>query len=401
MGLRERGHRVTIATSENYRAKVEGEGLNFHPVRPDLSALLNDRDVMARAFHPRTGPEYIMRELFLPPIEQSCEDLMKIAPEADLILGHPVAFATPTVAEALRKRWISVALQPSIFLSVFDPPVVSGMPLAGFMRSLGPGFWRQWLKFAKNIVHKWGEPLNALRRKLGLPPLANPLLDDMYSPFGTQAWFSSVLAKPQPDWPVNTTATGFPFYDKLEPDHELSPELARFLDAGPAPVVFTLGSSAVFAAGRFFEESAAAAQRLGVRAILLIGRDERNKPARSLPETIMAAEYAPYSELFPRAAAIVHQGGIGTTAQGLRSGRPMLVVPFSHDQPDNAWRVERLGVARVLSLKRYRSREVAGHVEALMKRESYSVAARSVAGDIAREDGVRTACDGLEAALDA
>jgi UDP:flavonoid glycosyltransferase YjiC (YdhE family) len=399
IGLRDRGHRVTIATSENYRAKVEGEGLNFYAVRPDLSPLLDRPEIIARAFHPRRGSEYIMRDLFLPCVEQSCEDLMRIAPEADLLVGHAIAFATPTVAEALGKKWISVALQPSIFLSAFDPPVVSGMPLARWLATLGPGFWRQWAKFAKSVVRRWGQPLNHLRRKLGLPALANPLLDDMFSRYGTQAWFCSVIAKPQPDWPANTTVTGFPFYDKLGPGSGLSSELKEFLDAGPVPVVFTLGSSAVFAAGRFFEESARAAQRLGVRAMLLVGSEARNRPQRILPKTIAIADYAPYSELFPRAAAVVHQGGIGTTAQAIRAGRPMLVTPFSHDQPDNAARMERLGAARVLALKNYRAERVAGELQALLERQEYLDSATRVARVVTAEEGVRAACDGLEAAL--
>jgi UDP:flavonoid glycosyltransferase YjiC (YdhE family) len=273
------------------------------------------------------------------------------------------------------------------------------MPFARRLVTLGPGFWRKWTKFAKSIVRRWGQPLNHLRRKLGLPALANPLLDDMFSRYGTQAWFSSVMAKPQPDWPTNTSVTGFPFYDKLGPGLGLSGELKEFLDAGAAPVVFTLGSSAVFAAGRFFEESARAAQRLGVRAMLLVGSEARNRPQRILPKTIAIADYAPYSELFPRAAAVVHQGGIGTTAQAIRAGRPMLVTPFSHDQPDNAARMERLGAARVLALKNYRAERVAGELQALLERQEYLDSATRVARVVTAEEGVRAACDGLEAAL--
>ena len=399
IGLRDRGHRVTIATSENYRAKVEGEGLGFHAVRPDLSPLLDQPESIARAFHPRRGSEYIMRQLFLPSLEHSCEDLMRIAPQADLLVGHAIAFATPTVAEALRKRWISVALQPMVFLSIFDPPVISGLPFAQLLARLGPRFWRRWNQFVKAIVRKWGQPLNEFRSRLGLTPLPNPLLDDMFSPFGTQAWFSSVIAKPQADWPANTAVTGFPFYDKREPGLGMSAELERFLEAGPAPVVFTLGSSAVFAAGRFFEESARAAERLGIRAVLLAGTDARNRPRWTLPGSIAVAEYAPYSELFPRAAAVVHQGGIGTTAQVIRAGRPMLVAPFSHDQPDNAARMVRLGAARVLALKSYRAERVARELQPILQNREYMNAAMRAARTIAAEDGVRAACDGLEAAL--
>src|SRR5262249_28459461 len=157
------------------------------------------------------------------------------------------------------------------------------------------------------------------------------------SPELTLAMFSPVLGGVQPDWPPNSQLTGFPFYDGLSA--ALNPKLAAFLDGGQPPIVFTLGSAAVMAAGEFYTESLRAAQRLGNRAILVTRRDPGNVPAGPLPDGVAVFEYAPFSALFPRAAAIVHQGGIGTTGQALRAGRPMLVVPFGFDQPDNADRV--------------------------------------------------------------
>jgi rhamnosyltransferase subunit B len=141
LGLKERGHHVTIATSADYRAKVEGEGLHFHPVRPDIGPLIQNPQEIARAFHPRTGTEYVMRRMMLPSLEQSYEDLREIAQEADLLVGHPIAFATPMVAEELGKPWISVALQPALMLSAFDPPSISGVPVLEWFRGWGPGFW--------------------------------------------------------------------------------------------------------------------------------------------------------------------------------------------------------------------------------------------------------------------
>jgi UDP:flavonoid glycosyltransferase YjiC (YdhE family) len=399
LGLRERGHRVTIASSEIYRAKVEGEGLDFEPVRPDLGALLPDPAVVARAFHPRTGSEYVIRTMMLPYLEQSYDDLSRIARDADLIVGHPISFAAPIVAERLGKRWISVVLQPSLMLSAFDPPTVSGYPFLEWFRDWGPGFWTWFWKQARRAARPWGAPINALRRKAGLREARNPVLDDMFSPFGTQAWFSKVLAEQQPDWPLNVAVTGFPFYDRLAPGKGLSGELAGFLDAGPPPVVFTLGSSAVYDAGTFYEESAKAAKILGLRAVLLIGRDPRNRLRVTLPEGSIAEEYAPFSELFPRAAAIVHQGGAGTTAQALRAGMPMCVVPFSHDQPDYARRCERLGVARVVPRGSYRARRVARKLEWLLSEPGCRAAANLIALEIAGEKGVSAACDGLERAV--
>src|SRR5690349_11281187 len=99
--------------------------------------------------------------------------------------------------------------------------------------------------------------------------------------------------------------------------------LLRFLGKGPTPIVFTLGSAAVHIAGDFYRESIKAAKLLNRRAVLLIG-GERNRPAEPLPEGIIAVNYAPFGEILPRAAAMVHQCGVGTTAQGLRAGIPML-----------------------------------------------------------------------------
>jgi UDP:flavonoid glycosyltransferase YjiC (YdhE family) len=401
LGLRERGHAVTIATSEMYRQKVEGEGLRFHPVRPDLGLLFDNPEILRQAFHPRTGTEYVFRKLVLPSIEQTFEDTLEAAREADLIVGHPIAFATPTVAEHLKKPWVSIALQPSIFLSAHDPPVISGAPFLTSLFSLGPGYARLFFRYAKGIVHRWGAPVNALRSRVGLRPFGNPLLDDMFSPHGTQAWFSNVLARPQSDWPERTAITGFPFYDKLDPGQGVTPDLARFLDAGPAPVVFTLGSSAVFDAGEFYSESLAAVRKAGCRAVLLIGRDPRNMPAAPVPDTVFVTQYAPYSELLSRAAATVHQGGVGTTAQALRAGKPMIVVPWSHDQPDNAMRVAKLGVARVIPRSRYGADRVARELKLILGGSgyatTYATAAHATACEMEGEEGVAAACAGLEA----
>lgn len=152
-------------------------------------------------------------------------------------------------------------------------------------------------------------------------------------------------------------------------------------------------------AGAFFQQSAEAATRLGCRAVLLIGKDPRNRLG-SLPRGIAAFEYAPFSELFPRSAAIVHQGGIGTTAQALRSGRPMLVMPYSHDQPDNAERVVRLGVARTISRKRYTAARAARELQRLLGDPSYLRKALEAGKRFLEDDGVGSACAALEGVVE-
>ncbi len=222
----------------------------------------------------------------------------------------------------------------------------------------------------------------------------------MDAPACVLALFSEVLGAPQPDWPPQAVQTGFAFFDRQD-GRGLDPDLSRFLDAGEPPIVFTLGSSAVMDAGRFYEESVAASRRLGRRAVLLIGElaADRNRPRDPLPEGVAAFGYAPYSELFPRAAAIVHQGGVGTTGQALRSGRPMLVVPWGHDQPDNAHRVARLGVARTIPRHRYSAATASEALRRLLDDPSYSTRAAEVGRRVRDEPGASAACDAIETHL--
>jgi UDP:flavonoid glycosyltransferase YjiC (YdhE family) len=211
--------------------------------------------------------------------------------------------------------------------------------------------------------------------------------------------FSRVLGTEQKDWPEHTLITGFCYYDADAGNARLPENLEEFISQGEPPVVFTLGSAAVLAAGNFYEYSARAAMKLGVRAVLLVGGDERNRPRTALPESICVAEYAPYSALFPRARLVVHQGGVGTTAQCLHAGKPMLIMPYSHDQPDNARRMERLKVASSIRKQLYTPVRVARRIAKLLGSPRITQRAEQVARQLAKEDGAKAACDALEQLL--
>lgn len=204
-------------------------------------------------------------------------------------------------------RWASSAMVPMSFFSVYDPPVLAPFPALAKLYKLGLIVNRGVLNFAKWVSNSWADPIRQLRQELGLPPIhTNPFL---------VALFSSIFGQPQPDWAKNTIVAGFTFYDGTQTEAELAPELQQFLDAGEPPIVFTLGSAAVMNAGNFYQESLDAVKQLNRRAVLLIGN---NPPLKDLPANVLAVNYVPYSQIFPHACAIVHQGGIGTTAQALR-----------------------------------------------------------------------------------
>jgi rhamnosyltransferase subunit B len=398
LGLHERGHDVVVAANPFHREGVERLGLRFAPLRPDLPDWKSDSGVIDRMMDPRRGTVRVVREFILPRLSEQYDDMAAAAEGADLVVSSLLVFAARLAAERLGVDWASMTFQPAALLSVFDPPVVGVLPGQSLIKALGPNGARGALRLLRGLADRWMEPWRDFRAELGLPPTdVNPFFEGQHSPLLTLALFSPLLAPPQPDWPPSTVVTGFPFDDRIG-WAGMSPEIERFLAAGPPPVVFTLGSSAVLSAGDFYRESLAALDRLGQRGILLVGPDPRNLRCR-LPEGVIAAEYAPHSLVFPRAAAVVHQGGIGTTGQAMRAGKPMLVVPFAHDQPDNAARVRRLGIARVLPSRRYDGRRAAKALAALLEDERYRVRAAEVGAAVRAEAGVAVACDAIEAVL--
>ena len=225
----------------------------------------------------------------------------------------------------------------------------------------------------------------------------DPIVDGKYSPLVHLALFSRVLGAPQPDWPSNVVQPGFCFYDGADDLQKMPSALNEFLDAGEPPIVFTLGSAAVMDPGDFFEESIKAAKILSRRAVLLYG--VYNEPPDGLNEDIAGFDYAPFSELFPRAACVVHQGGVGTTGQVLRAGVPHLIMPYAHDQPDNAARCQRLGVAEVISRGSYTGESAARKLSKIFSTGSYAEKAAANGEIVRSEGGTKAACDEIEARL--
>lgn len=388
-----RGHHCVLATSPVYRDIVEREGIAFHAVRPDLSP--NDREILRRVMDRRRGTEEIFA-ILMPSLRDSYADLYAASEGADLLVTHPVALAGPIVAEQRKVPWASTVLAPMSFFSEHDFPVIPPAPGVVHLTSRSRAFARLLGRASRAMTIGWVEPVRALRRELGLPPAAHPLFEGQHSPWLVLALFSRLLAAPQPDWPANVLITGAIRYDGATPAESLSPDLAAFLDGGDPPIVFTLGSAAVGAAEDFYEESARAAALTGRRAVLVIGRFPENRPRHPLPDDVLVIEYAPYSRLFSRAAAVVHQGGIGTLHQALAAGRPMIVVPFAHDQPDNAHRVERLGISRTIYPHAYRASVVARALSELLGDPATVDRARAMGEVVRLERGAESAADALE-----
>jgi UDP:flavonoid glycosyltransferase YjiC (YdhE family) len=394
LALRDRGHHPVIATAEFYRPLIESFGFEFRAMGPMIDPA--DHATVKRLLDPVRGADALIKGLLLPSLEADYAMLDEAARRADLMLTHPITFAAPIVAQVRRVPWVSSVLAPMSFFSATDVPVLAPAPYLAGLDRFGSWYGRIVSRFVRASTVRWMEPVFALRRRLGLAAGGHPLFEGQFSPTLTLALFSRVLASPQPDWPPNVAVTGAVFYNGPE---LLPPEIEAFLEAGPPPVVFTLGSSAVAAAGRFYEERVEAVRHLGVRAVLLTGGFERNVPRAGLTDDTLVVDRAPHQLLFPRAAAVVHPGGAGTLAQALRAGRPMLVVPHAHDQPDNAARASRLGVARTVRQPRYRARRVARELEQLLSDRRMHACAEDTAAIVRSEGGAVAAAAALDALL--
>jgi UDP:flavonoid glycosyltransferase YjiC (YdhE family) len=396
LALRRHGHNPVVATNVGYRSEIEREGIEFAEAGPAIDpAAPNARELYERVMDPVKGTEVIVKELLMPRLRESFEQLAHAAEGADLLLSHPITYAAPVVAEHKGLPWLSTVLAPMLFFSRDEPPVLPALPRANDLPLIGMWLVRRLLPLARRLTRDWGEPVQKLRASLGLPRGRDPIFEGQFSPYGTLALYSRVLAEPQRDWPPHVTTTGTVFYNGPE---GLDRELEDFLAAGEPPVVFTLGTSAVGAAGRFYHESAAAAAQLGVRAVLLTGGFAQNRP-RDLPANVLLVDRAPHQQLFPRASVVVHQCGAGTTAQALRAGRPTLLVPHGHDQFDNARRVRRLGVARTVFPQHYRAEHVARELRALLDELRYRERAAAVQIVVREERGAEAAVAVIERVL--
>ncbi|MBA2606117.1 MAG: glycosyltransferase family 1 protein [Acidobacteria bacterium] len=402
--LQRRRHTIVFAAMELYRERIDALQFEFCPLRPNVNP--EDKELARALMDAKSGTERLILDVLMPNLMPMYEDLSEAVKGADVLISGEVVYAAASVVEKTGVKWITTSLAPASFLSAYDPFVP---PVAQWMENIrffGVNFHRALYFMLRRSIRHWYEPYQAFRRKLGLSENHDPIFDDKYSKLLHLAMFSKILGKPQPDWHSPTLQTGFCFYDGQNDSGKMPEKLNEFLDEGEPPIVFTLGSAAVMDARDFFEESAKAAKILGCRAVLLYGifneppkiadSGERKVETGERKEPdIIAFDYAPYSQIFPRAACVVHQGGVGTTAQVLRAGVPHLIMPYAHDQPDNAARCARIGVARTISREKYTAENAAKQLSELLGNLSHKANAEEAKRVVIVENGVRIACDAI------
>jgi rhamnosyltransferase subunit B len=392
LALRVHGFDTLIAGSEEYRSKVENEGLAFAAVRPSAARISADSqrdhgELVADVA--KSGITALIDAWITPYMEETYADLIAVMTGADLVVASTCSIVARLAQAKLGLPSVSLLLAPSCFLSAVDPPVLLEEPwLQAVYRLLGPRGVRVAFALGQFHFRRHTRGVSQFRRRLGLPPvrgdevLGEPLCADWVA-----FPFSPLLATVPADTPKTASVVGFSFYDsEAGGSVSLTESLERFLADGSAPLVFGLGSAVTHAAGDFYDKAVTAAQRLGMRAVLLVGPDGEARLQRLASSKVFVAGYAPHSLVFRHAAVVIHQGGIGTVGQAMRAGRPQLVCPYLGDQADNAERLVKLGVARRLDLKRFTVERAVAAIKELLGADTTANAA-ALAPQVASEDG--------------
>ncbi len=389
--LRARGHGITFILNEQFGPLVRSLGFEHVPLGHDerLAEVANHPDL----WHPRKAFSVVAKaaleamRLTFPLIVE------RYVPGETVVVGGSIALSTRVAHEVTGIPAATVHLQPSAFFSEYETPT---FPTLGAVTR-----WPRWFKrpFFDFIYRKGIDPsiapgLNAFRAEHGLPPGRDVMRIYLHSPQLVLGFFPSWFAMPQPDWPPHAKLVGFPLYDEREAT-PLPPELDAFLQKATPPIAFTPGSANLH--GReFFEAAAEACRLLGRRGILLT-RFPANIPP-GLPDGVVHCLYAPFGTLLPRVAALVHHGGIGTSAQAMASATPQLVMPLAHDQFDNAARMKNRGIARALPQSRFRGPAVAGMLHELIDDPAVKARCLETASLFARDPHpMEAACEAVEA----
>ncbi len=390
--LKARGHDVVLGAPENFQSWIEGHGLSYRSIGVDMQAFVQSfeaRRVMAGNVFALAR---MWRQTIVPLTRKSLDAIWETARDADVIVYHPKAVGSVDVGEATGAALFYAAPFP-IF------------PTKAFPLFVIPGTYGPWLN---RLSYK----LLLFSRLLFLPTV-NRWRKDMLglgktSPFGTAeiakdrkpGQLCAVSPSVVPGYPAddseNISVTGYWFLDEGQDWHP-DPALAAFLENGDPPVYIGFGSMTIGDPARLAQIILEGVRRAGVRAILATGWGAIGD--MKVPESIHVIKGAPHHALFKHVAAVVHHGGAGTTAAGLRAGLPAFICPLTVDQPFWGRRVSSLGCGpKPQPLKRMSAERFAEGLMELTRTESYGVRAQELARAIAKEDGVARAAEIIETA---
>ena len=394
MALCKRGHEVVLLVNPYFEKQVRTAGLEFVPLgdRFDLRQMAELPDLM----HPRKGTQLTLDTMIVPQMPVTIDALSSLLRDLHpaIVLSHHTCPGTHWICERHGVPSASVVLAPLLWPSCRDPSL---------FLSCEPEDPPGWYLRSRNRIGRWllrwfiDRPYNRVRRRYGFPPQRDLFFAEVLGGVVNLGLWSPYFRGPVSDDPPNGLICGFPWFDRHGEFEQPPADVEEFLSDGEPPIVFTLGTSAVHLSGGFYGCAAEACRILDRRGILLTRYPEY--APKALPAGVRAFTYVPFSAVLPRACATVHHGGIGTTAQAMRAGRPTVIIPYSCDQFDNAARAKRLGVSVTLKRGRLTPRALADTLRAVIDEPMVNSRAARLGELLSAEDGALTAAMALEDAV--
>jgi sterol 3beta-glucosyltransferase len=383
--LKEAGHEVTVVTGKGFGIMVSGRGLRYVALDVDLLELAQSPEARA-ALRSTRGALRMVRGL-VPTVRKMLVYQWEAAAlsGADAIVYHPKAMGGHHVAEALRVPGFFTFPVPALSSTrAFPVPVLPLPDLGGPLNKLSYGAFFRFITLPyRRMINRWR------RETLGLPALSFSASElELRGEPIVKLYPCSPRVVPVPaDWDESSAMTGYWFLDAGS-DWRPPDELAAFLEDGPPPVYVGFGSAAPDPAGSR-AAALAALRRLGLRGVLVTGRSVMANPE------VVEIEGAPHDWLFPRMAAVVHHGGAGTTAEGLRTGKPTAVFPSNFgDQLFWGRRVHALGVGpEPVPQKRLTAEDLVAAIHSITNDEGMRRRAAALGEKIQAEDGVARAVE--------
>jgi sterol 3beta-glucosyltransferase len=394
-GLKAAGHHVCITTHRIFEGFVREHGLDFSPMEGDPKEILLKQAIADLGINPVRINRWLA-ENFRPVMDSVFRATLDGAQGADVLLNSALSFAGWHVAEKLGIPAIAAYLQPMTptraFQGMSSPLPPEWLPFRGIYNLLSTKLTNQsFFAMTRSLT-------NTCRVEvLGLPPLNATYywrIDWASAPVPILYGYSpSVISKP-PDWGNSQHITGYWFLEDAQ-NYEPPVELKTFLDSGPPPVYVGFGSMVDHEREETTRLIVEALRKTTQRAILLGGWSDLGSV--ELPDFILRVDSVPHDWLFPRMAAVVHHGGAGTTAAGLRAGVPTVIVPFTVDQPFWAWRVHELGVGpKWILRKRLTVEKLAAAIDQAAHDQSMAQRAKALGRMICAEDGLGAAVHLIE-----
>jgi sterol 3beta-glucosyltransferase len=392
-GLKAAGHNVTVCTAETFDSFVTEQGLNYAYMNDELLRLMDTSEGKSAMEKKTAGFALIQKAKKI--LGKALYEAWDAAQGAEAIVYHPKTLAGYHIAEKL-----NIPVFMSLPLPAYTPTSEFMNPIFGVNAKMGGMLNRMSYLVTRAASAMYVDVINDWRKAIGLPPRGR-FADEMVLPNGqpmpTLYPYSPHVIPTPKDWLPTTVATGYWFLD-LQTNWQPSSELLDFLNAGEAPVYIGFGSMPGSDPEAKAQLVLSALEQSGQRGILASGWGALK--ADHLPKNVFMIEQAPHDWLFPRVKAVVHHGGAGTTAAGLRAGKPTIICPFFGDQPFWGQRVYELGVgAKPIPQKKLTADNLASAIRTVTSSAEIQQRAAALGEKIRAEEGVARAVEIIESTI--